>query len=106
MEQQQQHDQVQQQEVDPNFMYLKFVNQNEKATFIKVLRKSKIAKAFNKYYQVNNIQHGTARFLFNGNRILPTCSATPSDPSTYIPLDIQDGDQIDVVREVAGGAPS
>ncbi|XP_021763780.1 uncharacterized protein LOC110728441 [Chenopodium quinoa] len=100
MEQQLQHKQEQEQELDPNFMYLKFVNQDEKATYIKVLRKSKITKAFNKYYQVNNIQHGIARFLFNGNCILPTCDATPSD------LYIHDKDQIDVFREVNGGAPS
>ncbi|XP_021860011.2 uncharacterized protein [Spinacia oleracea] len=84
---------------DAKYMFLKFVNQKDEATYLKVLRKAPISKAFEKYYHSNHIQFGINRFLFQGNRIHPNCSQTPID------LGIQDRDQIDVTGEVNGGAP-
>ncbi|KMT12806.1 hypothetical protein BVRB_4g088990 [Beta vulgaris subsp. vulgaris] len=83
---------------DSNFIYLKFVNQKDKATHLKVVRNAKLQKAFDQYCKHHHLEIGAPRFFYgDGTRL----------PGYVSPLDLQlpDGAEIHVFTEMNGGAP-
>lgn len=70
-------------------------DQGGEETFFRVKTKTQMGKIFGAYAQRKGVQLSSLRFLLDGERINPE--------DTSISLELEDGDQIDVLLEQFGG---
>ncbi|KAL2923365.1 Small ubiquitin-related modifier 1 [Bienertia sinuspersici] len=86
-----------QEKSDPNYIFLRFINQKNEVTHFKVRRTAKIENAFRTYCKHHQLQFGTARFFLFGDHIPK--HLTPDE----LQLSLKDGVEIEVYSEVNGG---
>ncbi|KAK9671487.1 hypothetical protein RND81_12G033000 [Saponaria officinalis] len=79
---------------DPRFVFIKFVDQRGKVLHLRVKRSSQFGVAFETYRKNNNLE-GCPNFMYNGSRLSP--SVTPAE------LNFRNGEQIDVFIISYGG---
>ncbi|KAI8343632.1 ubiquitin-related domain-containing protein [Chlamydoabsidia padenii] len=75
---------------------LKVVGNDNNEVFFKIKRTTPLRKLMDAYCERQGKSAGSVRFLYDGNRLLPT--NTPDE------LEMEDGDSIDVMVEQIGGA--
>ncbi|KAI8378050.1 ubiquitin-related domain-containing protein [Radiomyces spectabilis] len=74
---------------------LKVVGSDNNEVFFKIKRTTQLKKLMDAYCDRQGKSPNSVRFLYDGNRVLPT--HTPNE------LDMEDGDTIDVMVEQIGG---
>ena len=86
-------------QVNNDIIHLKVRSQDDDEVFFKIKRSTQLKKLMDKYCERQGISNiNNVRFLFDGERLVET--NTPDE------LQMQNGDEIDVVIEQVGGFSS